>query len=49
MNDPAFRASLQKVGFTALRPLSPVAITEFIDAERERWSAVIKARNISLD
>jgi tripartite-type tricarboxylate transporter receptor subunit TctC len=49
MNDPGFRASLEKVGYTALRPRSPAAITEFIDAERNRWSAVIKAQNISLD
>jgi tripartite-type tricarboxylate transporter receptor subunit TctC len=49
MNDPAFRASLQKVGYTALRPRSASAITEFIDADRARWSGVIKAQNISLD
>jgi tripartite-type tricarboxylate transporter receptor subunit TctC len=49
MSDPGFRASLEKVGFTALRPRSPAAITEFIDADRNRWSGVIKAQNISLD
>jgi tripartite-type tricarboxylate transporter receptor subunit TctC len=49
MNDPAFRASLQKVGYTALRPRSPAAIVDFIDAERVRWSGVIKTQNISLD
>jgi tripartite-type tricarboxylate transporter receptor subunit TctC len=49
MNDPAFRASLEKVGYTALRPRSAAAITEFIDAERNRWSGVIKSQNISLD
>jgi tripartite-type tricarboxylate transporter receptor subunit TctC len=49
MNDPRFRASLEKVGYTALRPRSPAAITEFIDTDRNRWSAVIKAQNISLD
>ena len=49
MNDSAFRASLQKVDYSALRPRSPAAITEFIDADRARWSDVIKARNISLD
>jgi tripartite-type tricarboxylate transporter receptor subunit TctC len=49
MNDPAFRASLEKVGYTALRPRSAAAIAEFMDAERVRWSAVIKAQNISLD
>jgi tripartite-type tricarboxylate transporter receptor subunit TctC len=49
MNDPAFRASLEKVGYTALRPRSAAAIAEFIDADRARWSGVIKAQNISLD
>jgi tripartite-type tricarboxylate transporter receptor subunit TctC len=49
MNDPAFRASLEKVGYTALRPRSAAAIAEFMNAERIRWSAVIKAQNISLD
>jgi tripartite-type tricarboxylate transporter receptor subunit TctC len=49
MNDPAFRASLEKVGYTALRPRSASAVAAFMDAERIRWSAVIKAQNISLD
>lgn len=49
MNDPAFRASLEKVGYTALRPRSAAAITEFIDTDRNRWSGLIKARKISLD
>jgi tripartite-type tricarboxylate transporter receptor subunit TctC len=49
MNDPAFRESLQKVGYTALRPRSQAAIAEFIEADRVRWSGVIKALNISLD
>ena len=49
MNDPGFRASLEKVGYTALRPRSAAAIAEFIDADRRRWSGVIKAKNISLD
>jgi tripartite-type tricarboxylate transporter receptor subunit TctC len=49
MNDPAFRASLEKVGYTALRPRSAVAIDEFIKADRARWAAVIKSQNISLD
>ena len=49
MNDPGFRASLEKVGYTALRPRSAAAIAEFIDDDRRRWSGVIKAQNISLD
>ena len=49
MNDPAFRASLEKLGYTVLRPRSIAAITEFVDTDRNRWSGVIKAQNISLD
>jgi tripartite-type tricarboxylate transporter receptor subunit TctC len=49
MNDADFRASLERVGFSAPRPRSAAAIKEFIDADRDKWSGVIKARNISLD
>jgi tripartite-type tricarboxylate transporter receptor subunit TctC len=49
MNDDALRASLQKLGYTALRPRSPGAVAEYMDAERKKWSGVIKAQNISLD
>jgi tripartite-type tricarboxylate transporter receptor subunit TctC len=49
MNDPGFRAANEKVGFSSLRPRSPAAIAEFMEAERVRWSAVIKSQNITLD
>jgi tripartite-type tricarboxylate transporter receptor subunit TctC len=49
MNDAGFRASLEKLGYTVLRPRSLAAITEFVDTDRNRWSSVIKAQNISLD
>jgi tripartite-type tricarboxylate transporter receptor subunit TctC len=49
LNDDAFRASLEKIGFPVFRPRSAAAIAEFIDADRARWSAVIRAQNISLD
>jgi tripartite-type tricarboxylate transporter receptor subunit TctC len=49
LNDDAFRSSLEKIGFPVFRPRSAAAITEFIDADRARWSGVIKAQNISLD
>jgi len=49
LNDDAFRASLEKIGFPVFRPSSPAAIAEFIDADRARWSKVIKAQNITLD
>ena len=49
LEDPAFRASLQKIGFPVLRPKTPAQIAEFVDEDRARWSKVIKAQNISLD
>ncbi|HEX9588384.1 MAG TPA: tripartite tricarboxylate transporter substrate binding protein [Bradyrhizobium sp.] len=49
LNDDVFRASLEKIGFPVFRPRGAAAIQEFIDADRARWSAVIKAQNISLD
>jgi len=49
LEDPAFRASLERIGFPVLRPKTPAQIAEFVDADRARWSKVIKAQNISLD
>jgi tripartite-type tricarboxylate transporter receptor subunit TctC len=49
MNDPAFRAAIEKTGFSALRPRSASGIAEFIDGERTRWTKVVKAQNITLD
>ncbi len=49
MNDSAFRSALEKIGYAALRPRGASAIAEYVDAERARWLAVIKAQNISLD
>jgi tripartite-type tricarboxylate transporter receptor subunit TctC len=49
LNDDMFRASLEKIGFPVFRPRSAAAIQDFIDADRVRWSGVIKAQNISLD
>ena len=49
MNDEAFRASLQKIGYSVFRPRSPAGIKQLIDAEHDRWSKVLRAQNISLD
>jgi tripartite-type tricarboxylate transporter receptor subunit TctC len=49
LNDEAFRASLTKIGFWPLQARSEAAIKEFIDADKSRWSNVIKKLNISLD
>jgi tripartite-type tricarboxylate transporter receptor subunit TctC len=49
LEDQAFRASLTNAGFGVLRPRNEAAIREFIDADKARWSNVIKKLNISLD
>jgi tripartite-type tricarboxylate transporter receptor subunit TctC len=49
LTDEVFRAALDKAGFPPLRPRNADANKAFIDADRARWSAVIKTLNISLD
>jgi tripartite-type tricarboxylate transporter receptor subunit TctC len=49
LSDDTFRASLDKVGFTPLRPKSEAEIEKFVTTDRARWAGVIKALNISLD
>jgi tripartite-type tricarboxylate transporter receptor subunit TctC len=49
LNDDAFRASLDRIGFPPLKPKSLVEIDKFIETDRARWAGVIKALNISLD
>jgi tripartite-type tricarboxylate transporter receptor subunit TctC len=49
LNDEAFRASLEKVGFVPLRPRDAAAIKAFIEEDRARWARVIKMLNITLD
>ena len=49
LNDNAFRASLEKIGFPVLKPKTDAEIKQFLDEDRARWSAVIKTQNISLD
>ncbi|MDB5656906.1 MAG: transporter substrate-binding protein [Tardiphaga sp.] len=49
LEDPVFRASLERIGFPVLHPKTPAQIAEFVDEDRARWSKVIKAQNISLD
>jgi tripartite-type tricarboxylate transporter receptor subunit TctC len=49
LNDEAFRAALSRIGFWPLRARDEAAIKEFIDADKARWSGVIRKLNISLD
>src|SRR5581483_9715411 len=43
LNDETFRASLTRIGFSVLRPQSAAQIKDYIDADRARWSAVVKS------
>jgi tripartite-type tricarboxylate transporter receptor subunit TctC len=49
LNDDTFRSALERVGCPVFRRRSAAAIAEFIDADRARWSGVIKSQKISLD
>jgi len=49
LGDEAFRASLSKIGFGLLRPLSEAEIKAYMEADRARWSTVVKKLNFSLD
>jgi tripartite-type tricarboxylate transporter receptor subunit TctC len=49
LNDEAFRASLAKLGFWPERPRSESEIKAFMEADRARWSGVVKKLNFSLD
>ena len=49
LSDDVFRASLDKIGFTPLRPKSQAEIDQFVAADSARWAGVIKTLNISLD
>lgn len=47
--DPAFKASMAKMGFEPGAPMNPQQIQQYIDSENQRWSTVIKAQNIQLE
>jgi len=47
--DPAFRTTLENLGYVVMQPHSEAEFARFIGEERARWSSVITARNISLD
>jgi tripartite-type tricarboxylate transporter receptor subunit TctC len=49
LSDDGMRSAMEKAGYSVFRPLSPAAIAEFVEADRARWSRVIKAQNITLD
>jgi len=49
LSDPAFRKTLEELGYTVMRPGGEPAFARFIEQEHDRWSKVIKSQNISLD
>ena len=49
MEDAGFRASLERLNNIVLRPREPAALASFLLSERERWTRVIRAGNITLE
>lgn len=47
--DPAFRKTLENLGYVVMRPGGEPVFARFIEQEHARWSKVIKSQNISLD
>jgi len=47
--DEAFRALLTNTGFPPLKPQSEADTKNFVDADRARWSGIVKTLNITLD
>jgi len=49
LGDEAFRSSLTVAGFPPLKPQSEAETKKFVDADRARWSGIVKELNMSLD
>jgi tripartite-type tricarboxylate transporter receptor subunit TctC len=48
MNDPGVRQKLQDAGWDPT-PADAAEMTRYTEAERKKWHALIKARDIKLD
>jgi tripartite-type tricarboxylate transporter receptor subunit TctC len=49
LGDEVFRALLTNTGFPPLKPQSEADTRKFVDADRARWSGIVKTLNITLD
>jgi tripartite-type tricarboxylate transporter receptor subunit TctC len=49
LGDPAFRESIEKIGYVVHQPRDTTAIAKYIDEDRALWTQVISAQKISLD
>jgi tripartite-type tricarboxylate transporter receptor subunit TctC len=49
LGDEVFRALLANTGFPPLKPQSEADTKKFVDADRARWSGIVKTLNITLD
>lgn len=47
--DEAFRATFTKAGILMLPALEPAQVDDYLRADRERWGALIREHNISID
>jgi tripartite-type tricarboxylate transporter receptor subunit TctC len=44
-----YQEGMVKIGFVPLPPMSHVEVQKYLAAENERWSNLIRARNIKID
>lgn len=47
--DEHFRTTFTRMGVVMLQPVEPAQVDEYVKKDRERWGALIKEHNISID
>jgi len=47
--DEKFRATFTKAGVLMLPAMTPAQVDEYLKADRERWGALIRQHNITID
>lgn len=49
VRDEKFRATFTKAGILMMPPMEPNQVDEYVKADRDRWGALIREHNISID
>lgn len=49
IRDEKFRATFTKAGILMLQPMEAGQVDEYVKADRDRWGALIREHNISID
>lgn len=49
VRDEKFRATFTKAGILMMPPMEPTQVDEYVKADRDRWGALIREHNISID